>query len=95
MVVLRLEDVSRVYYNQGKESAFFSLRNISFEIERGEFVAVVGPSGAGKTTLFNVVGLLDSASSGSLSICGVTVDNLSYDKKAQIRNRKIGFQSYS
>ena len=68
------------------------LRSVSLEIEKGELVAIVGPSGAGKTTLLQILGTLDYADSGSLSIQGKAINNQWKDKvMSKFRNEHIGF----
>src|SRR5271165_2378653 len=67
------------------------LKNISFEIERGDFVSIMGPSGSGKSTLMNILGCLDKPTSGSYKLDGISVADLNRDQLAEIRNKKIGF----
>ena len=67
------------------------LKHVSFEIERGEFIAIMGPSGSGKSTLMTILGCLDAPTSGSYRLDGVSVDALASDDLAEIRSRKIGF----
>jgi len=67
------------------------LKNISFEIERGDFVSIMGPSGSGKSTLMNILGCLDKPTSGTYTLDGISVGNLNRDQLAEIRNKKIGF----
>jgi putative ABC transport system ATP-binding protein len=67
------------------------LKGISFEIERGDFVAIMGPSGSGKSTLMNILGCLDISTSGTYTLDGISVGQLESDELAEIRSRKIGF----
>ena len=67
------------------------LKGISFEIERGDFVSIMGPSGSGKSTLMNILGCLDKPTSGSYTLDGISVAKLNRDQLAEIRNKKIGF----
>jgi putative ABC transport system ATP-binding protein len=67
------------------------LKGISFEIERGDFVSIMGPSGSGKSTLMNILGCLDKPTSGTYTLDGISVGNLTRDQLAEIRNKKIGF----
>ena len=88
-VVIRVEDVHK-YYDLG-ETKVHALRGVSVCIERGEFVAIMGASGSGKSTFMNVLGCLDKPSTGRYSLDGVDVSKLSKNELAAIRNRKIGF----
>ncbi len=67
------------------------LHGLNFEIEKGEFVSIMGPSGSGKSTLMHILGLLDSSTSGQYFLDGRNVTHLDDDKLAQLRNEKIGF----
>jgi putative ABC transport system ATP-binding protein len=67
------------------------LKGISFQIERGDFVSIMGPSGSGKSTLMNILGCLDRPTSGTYILDGISVAQLQRDELAEIRNRKIGF----
>jgi putative ABC transport system ATP-binding protein len=67
------------------------LKGISFEIARGDFIAIMGPSGSGKSTLMNILGCLDKPTSGTYTLDGISVGNLNRDQLAEIRNKKIGF----
>jgi putative ABC transport system ATP-binding protein len=83
------KDLWRVY-TMG-EFEVQALRGVSFEIRRGEFVAIVGPSGSGKSTLMNMIGCLDTPTSGSYHLDGLPIEQLDPALLAAVRNRKIGF----
>jgi ABC-type lipoprotein export system ATPase subunit len=73
------------------EQAVHALRDVSFEVQTGEFVAIMGPSGSGKSTLMNMIGALDAPTSGSLTIDGAEISRLDANALAELRNRTIGF----
>jgi putative ABC transport system ATP-binding protein len=87
--VIRVQDAHK-YYELG-ETRVHALRGVSLEIQRGEFVAIMGASGSGKSTFMNILGCLDRPSSGRYLLEGIDVSQ--HDKRAlaQIRNQKIGF----
>ncbi|HET9594830.1 MAG TPA: ABC transporter ATP-binding protein [Anaeromyxobacteraceae bacterium] len=87
--LLALEDLSRVYHVGGEEVR--ALDGVSFAVSPGEWLAVVGQSGSGKSTLMNVLGCLDTPTSGRYLIRGQDVAGLSDDALADLRNREIGF----
>jgi putative ABC transport system ATP-binding protein len=87
--VIQVEDVHK-YYDLG-ETRVHALRGVTIHIERGEFVAIMGSSGSGKSTFMNIVGCLDKPSGGRYILEGVAVSELGKKELAAIRNRKIGF----
>ncbi len=68
-----------------------AIKNISFDVKQGEFISIMGPSGSGKTTLMNIIGCLDSPTSGEYHLDNKEVSKLDDDELASIRNKKIGF----
>ena len=89
MSMIRLQNISR-RYQMGAET-IHALREISLNIERGEYVAIMGPSGSGKSTLMNLLGCLDVATSGEYELNGANVSDLDDNRLADIRNKEIGF----
>lgn len=77
-------------YQMGVEE-LHALRDVSFEVKKGEYLAIIGPSGSGKSTLMNLIGCLDSPSKGQYWINGHLVSDMSDDELARIRNKEIGF----
>lgn len=93
--ILEIKELKRDFI-MGSETVH-ALRGITFDVNAGEFVTIMGSSGSGKTTLLNILGCLDKPSIGDYFLDGVDVKKLSRDELAQLRNRKIGFvfQSYN
>src|SRR6201991_2773895 len=92
---LEIKDLKREF-QMGSETVR-ALKGISFEVEQGEFVTIMGSSGSGKTTLLNILGCLDKPIIGDYFLDGVDIKKLTRDELAQLRNHKIGFvfQAYN
>lgn len=89
--VVRIEDVIKDFEGNGSDVPFRALDHVSFEIQRGEMVAIMGPSGSGKSTMMNIIGLLDVPTSGRYWLDGQDVSNLDRKQQAHVRNDKLGF----
>jgi len=89
VALIRFQNIAR-RYQMGAET-IHALRDISLEIQRGEYVAIMGPSGSGKSTLMNVIGCLDTPTSGRYELNGVNVSEMDDNQLAGVRNREIGF----
>ena len=87
--IISISHISKIYKTGEVET--MALDDISFNIKKGEFVAIMGPSGSGKSTLMHILGALDTPTSGSYILDGEEVAKLTDDELASIRNRKIGF----
>ena len=87
--LIHAEDLWRTYVMGAEE--IHALRGVSFEIQKGEYVAVMGPSGSGKSTLMNIIGCLDTPSKGRYILHGNVVSEMDDDQLAAVRNREIGF----
>ena len=93
--VIELQNIKRDF--QVGEETVHALRGVSFTINEGEFVTIMGTSGSGKSTLLNTLGCLDTPTSGEYLLDGISVRTMSKPQRAVLRNRKIGFvfQSYN
>lgn len=89
MSMIELKDITKKFSVGGED--VYALKNVSLEIERGEFVSIIGPSGSGKSTLMNILGCLDAADSGTYILDGMEINSYTDNQLAQIRNEKIGF----
>ena len=89
-MLIDIRDLYKIY-NEGKESEVRALDGVSLQIEKGEFVAIVGQSGSGKSTMMNVLGCLDIPTYGEYHLDGTDIGSLSDKQLARIRNREIGF----
>ena len=87
--LIRLQGIGKAF--QIEDVQTHALRDVNFEVARGEFVAVNGPSGSGKTTLLSICGLLEEPSSGSYALNGHDVSHLNAGARAAVRNREVGF----
>ena len=89
MTLIDVKNAVKIY--QMGEEKFYALHDVSFSIEEGEFVAIMGTSGSGKSTCMNMLGTLDKPTSGQYHLDGVDVFSLSPNELSDIRNNKIGF----
>lgn len=87
--MIKVSDLQKTYYTGA--IAVNALRGISFQVQKGEFVAIMGASGSGKSTLMNLLGFLDVPTGGSYVLDGIEVSTLGEKNLARIRNQKIGF----
>lgn len=95
MKILEIKDLCKVYGTG--ETKVDALKNVTFDVEQGEFVAIVGPSGSGKSTLLHILGGVDSPTSGEVIISGTDISKLDETKLAIFRRRQIGliYQFYN
>jgi len=93
--MIELTNVSKIYRNGTVETR--ALDNVSFKINKGEFVSIIGPSGSGKSTLMHIIGALDIPTSGDYILNGINIEDMTEDQLAEVRNREIGFvfQAYN
>ncbi|MDO8610883.1 MAG: ABC transporter ATP-binding protein [bacterium] len=89
MKIIQVTKLSKIYKTEAMET--IALDNVSFNIEKGQFVAIMGPSGSGKSTLMHILGALDKPTLGKYILDGQNVEKLTDDELADIRNKKIGF----
>ena len=87
--LIKVRQAKKVY--QMGEEQVWALKGVELDIQQGEFVAIMGSSGSGKSTMMNLLGCLDIASEGSISLDGVELSKLSKNELATIRNQRIGF----
>ncbi|MFO0703748.1 MAG: ABC transporter ATP-binding protein [Patescibacteria group bacterium] len=87
--IIKVEKISKIYNTGSVETT--ALSDVSFDVKKGEFLAIMGPSGSGKSTLMHILGALDLPTHGKYILDGHDVGSLSDDKLADIRNKKIGF----
>ena len=89
-MLIDIKDVFKIY-NEGEEREVRALNGVSLNIDRGEFVAIVGQSGSGKSTLMNLIGCLDIPTYGEYHLDGTDVTDLSDRQLSHVRNKQIGF----
>lgn len=87
--MLQVENLEKFYRTD--EVQTIALNKLSFEVKKGEFVAIMGPSGCGKSTLLNILGLLDSPDSGSFKFNGEEISKYNERKRSQLRKKNVGF----
>ncbi len=87
--LIRVENLTKTYENEGVSTP--AVKGVSFAIEKGEFVSIMGPSGSGKSTMMQMLGFLDRPTSGNYFLEGENINDFSDDKLAEIRNKKVGF----
>ena len=87
--MITLQSIQKIYHASGGE--VYALRGIDLRIEEGEFVSIVGRSGSGKSTLMNIMGCLDTPTTGKYILRGNCISQASTRLRAEIRNREIGF----
>ncbi len=90
MSLISTKDLQKYYY-MGEENIVRALDGVSVDIEKGEFIAIIGHSGSGKSTLMHILGFLDTPTSGSYEYKNKKIESLEEDELAEIRNREIGF----
>ena len=87
--IIKLENIQKVFRTEEVETV--ALGGVSFEVKKGEFVAIMGPSGCGKSTLLNILGLLDNPTSGTYLLDGENVGQLKESQRTRVRKGQIGF----
>ncbi len=89
MPLIEVENVRKIYRMDGVE--FEALKGVSFTVDKGEFVIIMGPSGSGKSTIMHILGALDVPASGRYVLDGKEIANMTRDELARVRNKNIGF----
>jgi putative ABC transport system ATP-binding protein len=87
--LIRVENLTKTYENEGVLTP--AVKGVTFSLEKGEFVSIMGPSGSGKSTMMQMLGFLDRSTSGNYFLEGEDVSNFTDDDLAEIRNKKVGF----
>jgi putative ABC transport system ATP-binding protein len=89
--VVALERVTKSYGEEGSDTIVHAVAGVDLEIQRGEYVAIMGASGSGKSTLMNIIGCLDVPTSGRYQLDGIDTRRIPEHKQSLVRNRKLGF----
>jgi len=87
--ILKINGLEKTYKSGQKQLTV--LKDISFDVEKGQTFSIVGPSGSGKTTLLGLCAGLDEPNSGNIELCGLDLKNLNEDERAELRNKEVGF----
>ena len=88
-VFFRMREIDKIYPLEGEN--VHALKKVSLTLEEGDYLSVLGPSGSGKTTLMNIIGCLDTPTSGEYTLRGREVEDMDEEELAELRNREIGF----
>ena len=88
--LIEFKDIYKIYH-MGDDNDVHALDGVSITINKGEFVAIVGQSGSGKSTAMNIIGCLDVPTSGTYHLCGIDVSTMDDDQQAEVRNKMLGF----
>lgn len=91
MELLKVEQVQKIYTTRFGGNNVQALRDITFSIEKGEYVAIMGESGSGKTTLLNILATLDQPTKGKIELEGMDLGRISEKKAAKFRREQLGF----
>jgi len=92
LALIEAKNIVKTYITgDGDDGIFYALNDVSLQIEEGEFVAIMGASGSGKSTFMNIIGCLDKPNGGRYTLDGIDVMNTQHEKLSEIRNLKIGF----
>ncbi|KQC33615.1 ABC transporter [Nonlabens sp. YIK11] len=87
--IIKINGLEKTYTSGSRQLTV--LKNVSFEVEKGQTFSIVGPSGSGKTTLLGLCAGLDQPNAGTVELCGHDLNQLNEDERAQLRNREVGF----
>lgn len=91
MYVMEVKNVKKIYNSKSNGNQSQALKDISFSVEKGEFLGIMGPSGSGKSTLLNVISTIDTPTSGTVKIGGKSIINLDEDELSDFRRKRLGF----